>query len=196
MTPFTARPMLFQILSFLLDILIGALAGACLLRGYMQRQRISFRNPVGHFIFALTDWLVLPLRRLLPSTGGWDWASLLGAYLLMLAEQLILWGLAPGAVGIALLPVLALFGLLRLVISGLTVIVIVNAVLSWFPASQSSMTDVINQLCQPLLAPFRRVIPLVGGIDLSPLALLVLLQIATIVLGNVQGQVLRGLIAG
>ncbi len=187
--------MLFQILSFLLDIVIGALAGACLLRAYMQRQRISFRNPVGTFLFALTDWLVLPLRRLLPAASGWDWASLIGAYLLMLAEQLILWGLAPGALNLALLPVLALFGLVRLLISGLTVIVIVSAVLSWFPSAQSSLTDVIGQLCEPLLAPFRRMIPLVGGIDLSPLVLLVLLQIATIVLGNVQGQVLRGLIA-
>ncbi len=188
--------MLFQILSFLLDIVVGALAGACLLRAYMQRQRISFRNPVGNFIFALTDWLVLPLRRLVPSAGGWDWASLLAAYLLMLAEQLVLWGLAPGAVNAAVLPVLALFGLVRLLISGLTVIVIVSAVLSWFPSAQSSMTDVITQLCEPLLRPFRRVIPLVGGIDLSPLALLVLLQIAAIVLANVQGQVLRGLIGG
>ncbi|MEP6558477.1 MAG: YggT family protein [Burkholderiales bacterium] len=188
--------MLFQILSFLLDIVVGALAGACLLRAYMQRQRISFRNPVGNFIFALTDWLVLPLRRVLPTKGGWDWGSLLGAYLLMLAEQLILWGLAPGAAGLAVLPVLALFGVMRLVISGLTALVIVNAVLSWFPTTQSSMTDVLNQLVEPLLRPFRGVIPLIGGIDLSPLALLVLLQIATIVLGNVQGQVLRGLLAG
>ncbi len=188
--------MLFQILSFLLDIVVGALAGACLLRAYMQRQRISFRNPVGNFIFALTDWLVLPLRRLLPSVAGWDIASLLGAYLLMLAEQMILWGLAPAAIQPAILPVIALFALVRLVISALTMLVIVNAVLSWFPTAQSSMTDVLNQLVEPLLRPFRRVIPLVGGIDLSPLALLVLLQIATIVVGNVQGQVLRSMIAG
>lgn len=188
--------MLFQILSFLLDIVVGALAGACLLRAYMQRQRISFRNPIGNFLFALTDWLVLPLRRLIPAAGGWDIASVLGAYLLMLAEQLILWGLAPGTVQPLILPVLALFGLVRLAISGLTVLVIVNAVLSWFPTTQSSMTDVLNQLVEPLLRPFRRVIPLVGGIDLSPLALLVALQTAAIVLGNVQGQVLRALIAG
>ena len=190
MTLGNANLMLYQILSFVLDIAVGVLAGACLLRAYMQRQRLSFANPVGQFIFALTDWLVLPLRRMVPSLVGWDTASLLGAFLLALLEQVLLWALGDGVVRLALLPVLALFGLARLAISGLTALVIVSAVLSWFPAAQSSLTDVIGRLCEPLLRPFRRVIPTVGGIDLSPLALLVLLQVAAIVLANVLARVL------
>ena len=57
----------YQIISFLLDVAAGLLGGACLLRLYMQYQRIPFGNPVGRFVFALTDWLVLPLRRILPA---------------------------------------------------------------------------------------------------------------------------------
>lgn len=181
--------MLYQIISFLLDVAVGLLGGACLLRLYMQLQRIPFGNPVGRFVFALTDWLVLPLRRVVPSAGRWDTASLAGAFLLELAQFGVLWLLAGAAGSLVLLPVLAVFGLVRLVISGLTGLVIVYAVLSWVQ-SDSPLVSVIERLCAPLLRPFRNMIPLVGGIDLSPLALLVVLQIAAIVLGAVQRALL------
>jgi YggT family protein len=181
--------MLFQITSFLLDIAAGLFGGACLLRMYMQYQRVPFGNPVGRFVFALTDWLVLPLRRIIPSRGRVDVASLVGAFLIELAQFGLLWLLLSGATSLAVLPVLALFGLVRLVISGLTGLVIVYAILSWVQ-SDSPLVDVIDRLCAPLLRPFRKAIPLVGGIDLSPLALLVLLQVAAIVLGYLQAAVL------
>ena len=92
--------------------------------------------------------------------------------------------------GLELLPVLALFGVLRLVISGLTGLVIVYAILSWVQAD-SPIVDVIERLCAPLLRPWRKLIPLVGGIDLSPLAFLVALQVAAIMLAYLQGAVLR-----
>ena len=78
--------MFLQILSFLLDVAAGLLGGACLLRLYMQLQRIPFGNPVGRFVFALTDWIVLPLRKILPGYKRWDFASLLAAYLFELAQ--------------------------------------------------------------------------------------------------------------
>jgi YggT family protein len=89
-----------------------------------------------------------------------------------------------------MLPVLAIFGVARLVISGLTGLVIVYAILSWVQAD-SPIVDVIDRLCAPLLRPWRRIIPLVGGIDLSPLAFLVVLQIAAIVLAYLQAAALR-----
>lgn len=181
--------MLVEILRFLLDVIAGLFAGACLLRLYMQWQRISFANPVGRFVFALTDWLVPPLRRVLPPIRRIDTASLVGAYLIVLLQYGVLWLVAgfghPGAV-----PLIALFSLVRLVISGLIGLVIVYAILSWVRAD-SPIVDVIDRLCAPLLRPFRRIIPLVGGFDLSPLALLVVLQIAAMVLANVQGAALR-----
>ena len=179
--------MLYQIISFLLDVAVGLLGGACLLRLYMQWQRVPFGNPVGRFVFALTDWLVLPLRRVLPPMGRLDTASLVGAFLLELVQYALLWLLGVGT--LAMLPVLAIFGLARLVISGLTGLVIVYAVLSWVQ-SDSPLVDIIARLCAPLLRPFRRMIPLVGGIDLSPLALLVVLQIGAIVLGAIQRSLL------
>lgn len=185
--------MLYQIVSLLLEISTGLLSGVCLLRLYMQHQRIPLSarsgNPMGPFMFAVTDWLVLPLRRVLPPMGRWDTASLMGAFLaqlLLFGAQWLMLGGGAGWVGVV---VLALFGLLRMAITGLTVLVIVFAVLSWVQA-RSLLTDLVERLVAPALAPLRRVIPLVGGVDLSPLALLVLLQIAAIVLGSLQASVL------
>lgn len=185
--------MLYQIVSLLLEVVAGFLSGACLLRLYMQYQRIPMSarsgNPLGKFVFALTDWIVLPLRRVLPSVGALDTASLVAAYLLQLAEFGILWLLAGAAGGLFAVPILAGFGLLRMAISGMTGLVIVYAILSWVQTN-SVISDVIGRLVAPLLMPIRRVLPLVGGIDLSPLVLLVILQIAAIVLGNLQAAVL------
>ncbi|RYF57305.1 MAG: YggT family protein, partial [Comamonadaceae bacterium] len=135
--------MLYQIVSFLLDVAVGLLAGACLLRLYMQFQRIPFGNPVGRLVFAVTNWLVLPLRRVLPAVGRWDTASLVTAYLLKLAQFAILWGLAGVAYqSLAVVPVLAFFDLLRLALSGITGLVIVYAILSWVQPGGSQLYDV------------------------------------------------------
>lgn len=181
--------MLYQIVALLLDVATGLIGGACLLRLYMQAQRVPFGNPVGRLVFALSDWLVLPLRRILPAWGKWDTASLVAVWLLELIQVTALailagWGLGP------MLPLAAVFGVIRLCLSGLMALVIISALLSWV-RSDSSTADVLDRLCAPFLRPFRRLIPLVGGIDLSPLALLVALQIAGIVLASVQGSVMR-----
>lgn len=185
--------MLYQIVTLILEVLVGLLAGACLLRLYMQHQRIPMSarsgNPMGRFIFALTDWIVLPLRRVLPSLGRWDTASLVAAYLLQLAEFALLWFLTGAAASAASVPVLAAFGLVRMALTGLTALVIVYAVLSWVQ-TQSYLADLLDRLIAPLLAPIRRLVPLVGGVDLSPLVLLLLLQIGGLVLGHLQASVL------
>jgi len=190
--------MLYQIVSLLLEVAAGLLTGTCLLRLYMQHQRIPMStrsgNPIGKFIFALTDWLVLPLRRVVPAVGSWDMASLLAAFLLQLAQFMILWLLLGGGASLLSVAVLAVFGVVRIVISGLTGLVIVYAVLSWVQ-TRSYLSELMDRLVAPVLTPIRRVVPLVGGVDLSPLALLVLLQIAAIVLGSVQAAAL-GAVSG
>ncbi|RYF01624.1 MAG: YggT family protein [Comamonadaceae bacterium] len=182
--------MLYQIFSLLLDVVGGLLTGACLLRLYMQRQRVPFGNPVGRLVFALSDWLVLPLRKVIPAVGNWDLACVVAAALIQLAQYVLLWLALGAGAGLSLLPWLALFGLARVAISGLMGLLIVYAVLSWVQ-SRSSISDVIGRLCEPVLRPLRRVVPLLGGVDLSPLVALVLLQVAMIVLGHLQAAVMR-----
>ena len=181
--------MLLEIITFVLDVVVGFVAGACLLRLFMQHQRVPFGNPVGRMVFALTDWLVLPLRRVVPAAGLWDLASLVGALLLELAQYALLWLLLGASAGVWAVPLLAVFGLARLVLSGLIGLLLVFAVLSWVQPG-SPVLHVLGRLCEPLLRPLRRFIPLVGGVDLSPLVVMVLLQVGLIVLGNLQRSAL------
>lgn len=185
--------MLYQITSFLLEVAAGLLSGVCLLRLYMQYQRIPMSarsgNPLGKFIFAFTDWLVLPLRKVVPAVGRWDMASLVAAFLVQLAQFAVLWALLGMGASVASVLVYSVFGLVRMAVSGLTGLVIVYAVLSWVQ-TRSYMSDLLERLVMPVLTPIRRVLPLVGGIDLSPLVLLVLLQVAGIILGYVQAAIL------
>jgi len=183
--------MLYQIASFLLDVIGGLLTGACLLRLYMQWQRVPFSNPVGGLVFALTDWLIMQLRRVIPPAGRWDVSSMVAAMLVQLVQYALLTLLLGAGSAWAWLPWLALFGLLRVAVSGLIGLLIVYAVLSWVQGGRSPLADVIARLCEPVLRLFRRVIPLVGGFDLSPLVALVVLQVVMIVLGHLQASVMR-----
>jgi len=179
--------MLYQIPSFLLDVIVGLLGGACLLRLYMQYHRVPFGNPLGRFVFAITDWIVMPLRRIVPSYKRWDLASPIAAWLLVMAKFLLLWLLMGNMSRIAVLPLVSLIGLAQLAISGLTALLVVYAVLSWVPGANSMLFDLIGRLAEPLVRPFRKLIPLIGGIDLSPLVAIVVLQVIAIALGSAMG---------
>ena len=180
--------MLYQVMSFLLEVAVTLIGGASLLRLYMRWRRMSMGNPVGRLVQALTDWLVLPLQRLLPPRDKLDAASLLAAWLLKLLQYAVLMGLL-GQARWAVLPVLALLGVAKLAVSAATALVIIGVILSW-TQNRSPVTDVFERLCAPLLEPVRRIVRPVGGIDLSPLVLIVGLQVASIVLGSWQANLL------
>ena len=181
--------MLYQIVSFLLEVASSLLCTAFLLRIYMQLQRTGFNNPVGKLVFALTDWAVLPLRRVLPALGRVDSASLLMALLIELLHYALLW-LLLGASTNPLWPLwLALCGVVRMALTGMVGLLIIYVVMSWVQA-RSPIADVIQRLAEPLLRPLRRVLPSLGGLDLSALVFLVLLQVALMVLAHVQASVL------
>jgi YggT family protein len=177
------RFMLNQALRFLIDTAFGFLVYAALLRFIMQWLRAPFRNPIGQAVTALTDWVVKPLRRLVPGFGGYDWASLLFAWI-----GQVLWLAALASLGSAefsgtlagYLLVLALVELLRASLWILIGAVFLQAILSWI-APDGPLAGVLNALTFRVLAPIRRVIPPLGGsLDLSPLIVIVLAQLALI----------------
>jgi len=171
-----------QILWLLIETVGGLLAMSCLLRAWAHRQHLNPRNPLGQFVHALTDWLVLPLQRGLRPTRTTDWASLLGALLfaLVLAMlQPLIWSGRFPHLGETLLR--AAFWLARSGIYLVMGLVVVQAILSWVNP-HAPMAPAIRQLSEPLLAPFRRRLPALGGVDLSPLVLFLILQILLILI--------------
>lgn len=182
--------MIYQMASLVLDVVAGLMAGACLLRLAMQAQRIPFHQPVGRFVLALTDWIVLPLRRVIPSWSRWDLSSLMAAWLIKALQFLLLWVLAGGRGQIGLLPLVSLVGLLQLTVSALSALVLVYALMSWLQPGHP-LFMLAERLVQPWLAPVRRVVPQIGGVELAPLVLLVLLQLVGMLLAGLQAGWMR-----
>jgi YggT family protein len=171
-----------QALIFLLDTFLGLFALALLLRFYLQTVRAPARNPLSRFLAALTDFLVVRARRVVPGLWGYDLSTLLLAWiteLMLVASVLALKGyeLAPG-VGTAVIGVmlLAAVNLLKLFIYILMVAVFAQAILSWIGPYSPAMS-ILTSLTRPFLGPFQRRIPPVGGVDLSPLFVLVACQL-------------------
>ena len=116
--------MLYQVLTFLIEVAVTLIGGACLLRLYMRWRRMSMGNPVGRFVQALSDWLVLPLQRIVGQGAQLDVASLLAAWLLKLVQYAALMGLL-GLARWSVLPLLALLGVAKLAVSVATAVIIV-----------------------------------------------------------------------
>ncbi|MBX3685097.1 MAG: YggT family protein [Rhodocyclaceae bacterium] len=187
--------MLSSLLIFILNAVTSFFTMMLLARFFMQWQRISFRNQLGQFITTTTDWLVLPLRRVIPGLFGLDIASLLPAWALqalMVFVEFALRGLEFGGNPLGVL--LGVWGiglveLARMMVYLLIAIVLVSAVLSWVNP-YAPVAPVINALADPFLRPIRKVVPLIANVDLSPLVLLLLLQIVLMALGGFQGAFL------
>ena len=177
--------MFLQIVNLILDVATGLVGGACLMRLVMQWQRLPFQNPIGRFVFAVTDWLVMPLRRFLPAVGRLDTSSLVAAWLMKLSHVTAMWILSGSQAAFLGILVASLFGVLHWLVSGLSIIILLYAILSWVQPNSGSMM-LLTRLVEPWLAPIRNVLPQPGGIDLSPLVLLVILQIAGMLLAGLQ----------
>jgi YggT family protein len=179
--------MLTNLLLLILEAVTGFLVFLLLVRFYMQWLRVSFRNQLGRFVVTVTDWLVQPVRRVIPGLFGLDLPSLLGALALHSGYLTIAFWLKRfsfGAhLGIAVPVVLAIamVELLRFSIYLLIGIVLISAVLSWVNP-RAPLAPLFNSLCRPFLRPFQRLIPPIAQVDLSPLVLLLLLQVALMLL--------------
>ena len=179
--------MIFQMVSLVLDVIAGLVAGTCLLRLAMQAQRIPFNQPLGRFVFAMTDWIVMPLRKVIPPWSRWDLSSLLAAWLIKALQFLLVWLMTGGLGQLALLPLVSLVGLLQLVVSAVSALVLVYALMSWVQPG-TYFFHMADQLVKPWLDPVRRLVPLIGGVDLAPLALLLALQLAGMLLAGLQAS--------
>ena len=170
---------MLSIVMLIVDAIATLLGGALLLRFWMQAIRVRPPQSVAQFTFQLSDWLVRPLRRIVPGMGGYDWASLIGAFLIVLLATSVLFFAGWPAQAVLLA---AFERFLNWILYGFMALLVVEAIFSWVNP-HAPLAPFVRALNEPLLRPIRRVVPLVGNLDLSLLVALIALQIAQILLG-------------
>jgi YggT family protein len=185
----------FDALQFLIGIVIDLYALVVVLRFLLQVVDAHYFNPVAQFVVQATRPVLGPLRRVLPSADRYDIAALVVALVLMLIkialvrllsiDQIVIGGYAVGIAHVWLgsLVWLAVVDLLTLFINVWFFAVLILAVLSWIaPSGPNPVHEILEQVTRPVLRPVRRVIPLIGGVDLSPLVVLIGLQVLKMLL--------------
>ncbi|MEY3997566.1 MAG: hypothetical protein RLY60_378 [Pseudomonadota bacterium] len=180
--------MLTQIALLLLKTATSFWVGLFLFRGYCLFIKLNLSQGLGQFslfVYRLTDWSVLPLRRLFPKTSRFDAASFVSAYLVQFAGILLQSLLLAGHFSLMPSLGLALFELASSALSGLTGLLIIFALMSWVSANPD-IQYFLDKLTQPFLSPIRKIVPPIAGVDISILIALLLLQVVNIVLANLR----------
>ena len=171
-----------EALIYLIETLLSLAMLAVLLRLLLQWSRADFRNPLARSLVHITNPLIVPLRRLLPAIGRLDTASCLAVVVFALLEVSVSWllrgfGPPPALVWVQL----AAFEVIRTTLWTYFVAIILYTLLSYVaPGTDSPAQGLLVSLCQPVLRPFRRVIPPLGGLDFSPMWACILIQMLLI----------------
>lgn len=182
---------LSDILAYLLQTVLNLALLAMLLRFLLQLVRADYYNPVSQFLARVTNPLVLPLRRVIPSVAGLDLSTLLLALLLQMAAIVALLALNGfGPPGVLTLLVWSLLGLVGLLVNVYFFALLAMIILSWVaPGSRHPALLLLFQLTEPVMAPFRRMLPDMGGIDFSPILVFILINVIQIALGHMAAAV-------
>jgi YggT family protein len=140
---------------------------------------------IGSYVLPLSNWIVIPLRRVIPSIGRFDVASFVAAYLLILAKVAVLLWISGVFLPDLSWLMIAFIDLVDLILSGLVGLVFASVILSWVSAG-SQIQYLVSLLVDPLITPIRKTLPNFGALDLSPLVLLLILQVLQIVVSNLR----------
>ncbi|RUO62917.1 YggT family protein [Pseudidiomarina planktonica] len=170
-------------LNFLITIVFDLALMVIILRVWLQASRANFYNPVSQFVVKATNPLVLPLRRLIPTMGRLDLATVVLAVIVGILKLVALY--AASGMPIPWVPVIISGALVALgaFLQLLFWILIIRALLSWFSQGHNPMEMMLQQLTEPMLAPIRRILPAMGGLDLSVLVLIIIVQFVRILIG-------------
>lgn len=169
---------------FIIDVIFSTYILAVLVRFILQTQRADFYNPIAQFLVKITNPPLKPLRRIIPGIGGIDNASIFLLIVLQMTSTALTLTIGGGGLpkfgGLFFMSIAAL---VSLVINTFLFGILIQVIISWVnPNSYNPALGLLNSLCEPVLAPFRRIIPAVSGFDLSPLVAMIALQVLNMLL--------------
>lgn len=165
---------------FLIEVIFGLYIMAILLRFILQQVRADFYNPVSQVLVKVTNPLLKPLRRFIPGYLGIDWPAIILAIAFQAVEIVLVFFIVAGQVPAPLgLLVLSIAKLLQTVIYIFMFVIFVQVVISWInPGVYNPITNLLYKISEPIMRPARNLLPPMGGFDLSPMLVLIGLQLA------------------
>ncbi|MBO6227943.1 MAG: YggT family protein [Shewanella sp.] len=159
--------------TFLITTLFDLYLMVVILRIWLQLARADFYNPFSQFIVKATHPLIAPMRRILPSLGRFDTASFVLALLVVMVKVLLISLIAGGGIDIMLFLMFAVVSVVKKAGVLLFWMLLIRAILSWFNQGYNPIVMIMGQLTEPVLAPIRRIIPPIGGLDLSVMLVII-----------------------
>lgn len=168
---------------FLVQALFALYIMAVVLRIWLQLARADFFNPLSQFVVKVTNPLLKPMRAIIPSAGRLDIAAVVLAVILSIVSLYVRLMIVGSSYPFIAISIAALQYLLSTVLQLMFWIIFIRAIMSWFSNGTNPLELVLHQLTEPLLAPVRRIIPPIGGLDLSVIVVLLLIQFIRIVIG-------------
>ena len=171
--------------ALIVTAIFGLLIGLFFFRLLMQGLRVDFRNPVSQFVYRATNPVLIPIQKALPVIAGWNLAALLITALLQVIETWLLYRIAGFSLNLSALLVLSLAMLISFAAMALFWIIIIRSLLSFVaPDPRNPMVQILLRLTDPLLKPVQRLIPPIGGFDISPIFVLLALQLVRILVAD------------
>lgn len=172
-----------EVITYLLRFAFDALLMILIMRVWLQWAKADFYNPLSQFIVKVSNPLIVPMRRIIPGLGGVDLSTIILAYIVATLKFFSLAALSGESLGVLSFYI----GLLVLIKQAgflLFVIMIIMAVMSWVVQGYNATLMVLSQLTEPFLNPIRKIIPNMGGLDLSMLVAFLLMNVINILLSN------------
>ena len=180
-----------EIVVYLIQTVLSLFLLAVLMRFLLQLVRADFYNPISQFLVKVTNPLVIPLRKVIPGFGGFDIASLLLALLLQMAGIALIYLInGHGVPNIGLLLIWSALGVTGLLVNIYFFALLAMIILSWVaPGSNNPALYLLFQITEPVMAPFRKALPAMGGLDFSPILVFILINVIQIALRHMAAGV-------
>ncbi len=167
---------------FLLQFFAGLVTFVLLLRFLMRATRVDWRHPIVGFVAKVTNPICRPFGMLFKHIGQWDWTALSAAFVVEVLFVGLIGFLTGRDFGLMTILLVSFTEIANQLLDLVFWLIVIQAVLSWVSPGYNPNTVLFNQMVAPILRPFQKIIPPISGIDLSPLAVLVAIQLTQIVL--------------
>ncbi|KUJ72801.1 YggT family protein [Thiomicrospira sp. WB1] len=166
---------------FLIQFIAGLVIFALMLRFLMRATRVDWHNPVVHFIAKVTNPLCAPANKLLPRPNRWDWPAIVTALIIQALTVVLIGYLAGKNFGLSVIVISSITEVMNQLLDMMFWLIIIQVILSWVSQGYNPNTAIFEQLTQPILAPFQRFVPPMGGLDLSPIVAILVIKLTQIV---------------